>query len=315
MHYINTIIAIILATGMLIAPVSLRAEDLVTKEAVNVSTVAPLSVAIGVPANNMNIETGVATIFTASATGGSPSYGFLWNFGDSTTGAGANFTKTYTTAGSRKVTVTVTDFNQIQMTAEITVNVVTPSTPVSALVTTITSPSNNSSFRVGQSINFSSKATGGSPSYGFLWNFGDSTTGAGANFTKTYTTAGVKTVTLTTTDLSDTQATASIAVTISEDTNGDGEGNTNDPLTISNIRVTDVTYNSAIVRWTTNKAASSRVIYDKVSHASITGQSAPNFGYTNSTGTTDVETKVLEHAVTVTELFPSTTYYFRVLSQ
>src|SRR3989344_5655336 len=224
MHYINTIIAIILATGMLIAPVSLRAEDLVTEEAVNVSTVAPLSVAIGVPANNMNIETGVATIFTASATGGSPSYGFLWNFGDSTTGAGANFTKTYTTAG-------------------------------------------------------------------------------------------VKTVTLTTTDLSDTQATASIAVTISEDTNGDGEGNTNDPLTISNIRVTDVTYNSAIVRWTTNKAASSRVIYDKVSHASITGQSAPNFGYTNSTGTTDVETKVLEHAVTVTELFPSTTYYFRVLSQ
>ncbi|MEK7505252.1 MAG: fibronectin type III domain-containing protein, partial [Patescibacteria group bacterium] len=81
----------------------------------------------------------------------------------------------------------------------------------------------------------------------------------------------------------------------------------------SNIRVTDVTQNSAIVRWTTNLGASSRVIYDTASHANL-GE-APNYGYANSTETIDTGAGVTEHAVTLTGLSPATTYYFRVISE
>ena len=91
---------------------------------------------------------------------------------------------------------------------------------------------------------------------------------------------------------------------------------TSDPLTISNIRVTDVTKTSAIIRWTTNRAASSRVIYDTVSHSSISGQSAPNYGYQFSTETGDTGSgKVTEHAVTITNLTANTQYFFRVISE
>ena len=90
---------------------------------------------------------------------------------------------------------------------------------------------------------------------------------------------------------------------------------------IINIRVTDVTFQSAIIHWTTvnfddtGHPADSRVIYDTVSHPDISQAAAPNFSYTSSTDTFDADPKVVEHAVTVTGLLPSTPYYFRVISQ
>jgi hypothetical protein len=329
MRYFTNIIVIILAIGLLISPLSLRAED-----AVDSVVATALSASITAPANNATIQTGVATSFTASATGGEPSYGYLWNFGDSTTGAGSTFAKTYTTAGTRTVTVTVTDFAGAQATAQITVTITTPPPPppISDDTTPPTQPT-----IITSTINANATSTTGALTVTWTASTdptvaGQTTSGlAGYSYLIDHnpTTAPDATIETTTTSLTQTLTNGTWYLhLIAKDNAGNistpvthygpmgvATTVTPDPLTITNIRVTDVTYNSAIIHWTTNRVADSRVIYDTTSHSSITGQSAPNFGYASSTATTDADTKVTEHAVSVTNLLPSTAYYFRVLSQ
>lgn len=188
-----------------------------------------------------------------------------------------------------------------------------PAVVAAALASSVTSPANNSTFNVGQAITFTAAGSGGTPPYAYTWNFGDGSEAFGQSHAKTYTTAGTRTVTLGIHDFNQVVNSATLTVNIVDNvTPGPDPVET---LTISNIRVTDIAATSAIIRWTTNRAASSRVIYDNTSHASIAGQSAPNFGYANSTATSDTTTKVIEHAVTVSGLAASTTYYFRVISQ
>ncbi|MFH1170758.1 MAG: PKD domain-containing protein [Candidatus Vogelbacteria bacterium] len=422
MRYFTNILAAVLILGMFVFPsFIIRAEDNVADSV----TASALTAAISAPANNATIQTGVATSFTASGTAGEPPYAYTWDFGDGSTAFGQSYSKTYTTVGAKTVALTITDFAGHTANATITVTITEP-VVVSPLTASITAPANNTSIQTGVATSFTASANGGEPPYAYTWDFGDGSTAFGQSYSKTYTTAGAKTVALTITDFADHTANATITVTIttpppppppiSDDTtpptqptiitstinanatsttgaltitwaastdptvagqttsglagysylidhnpttapdatiettttsltqtltNGtwwihliakDNAGNISapithygpmgvettvapDPLTITNIRVTDITYNSAIIHWTTNRTADSRVIYDTVSHASITGQSAPNFGYASSTATTDADTKVTEHAVSVTDLLPSTAYYFRVLSQ
>lgn len=189
--------------------------------------------------------------------------------------------------------------------------------PVMAVAATlsvsITAPANNAEVTVGQSIVFSGQATGGEVgTYAFNWTWGDGTQTSSANnngqtsVNKTYDTVGAKTVLLRTTDINGITGTATITVNV--------VNASTDALAISNVRVTDITQNSAIVRWTTNKEATSRVIYDTVSHTDISGASAPNYSYANSTATSDESPKVTEHAVTVSGLSSNTQYFFRVIS-
>lgn len=168
----------------------------------------------------------------------------------------------------------------------------------------IDAPANNATFEVGQSISFVSSATGGQPPYVYVWNFGDGDQFGAQNTSHSYSQAGTYTVLMTVTDFASGHSTTQITLTIGEDDGGDA-------LTITNVRVTDITSNSVVVRWTTNQPATSRVIYDTTSHSTL-GE-APNYGYANSTGTDASE--VTEHAVTVSGLAPSTTYYFRAISQ
>lgn len=184
---------------------------------------------------------------------------------------------------------------------------VIPALALAATTPSITSPANNATFNVGQSINFAGTATGGTAPYSFVWTFGDSTTAFGENYSKSYTTAGTKTVRLTSSDHNAVEGETTITLNIVADDE--------DALAITNIRVTDITQTSAIVRWTTNRAADSRVIYDTVSHPDISGATGPNFGYAVSTATSDTSPKVTEHAVTVSGLTANTQYFFRVISQ
>lgn len=177
-----------------------------------------------------------------------------------------------------------------------------------ALTPTITAPANGSTFEVGETINFSASATGGTAPYSFVWTFGDATSAFGQNYAKSYTATGTKTVRLTVNDHNAVEAETTITVNILDEDDAD-------PLTISNIRVTDITQTSAVVRWTTNRPANSRVIYDTVSHPDISGQSGPNFGYAHSTATTNTDPKVTEHVVTISGLSANTQYFFRVISQ
>ena len=68
---------------------------------------------------------------------------------------------------------------------------------------------------------------------------------------------------------------------------------------------------TATITWHTNKSATSRVVYDTVSHASTLGV-APNYGYAFST--VEDATKVTFHTVVITGLTPGVTYYFRPIS-
>lgn len=184
---------------------------------------------------------------------------------------------------------------------------------INPLSATITAPTNGASFNIGQSITFSSTVSGGISPYVYLWDFdGNGTTdGLGQNFTKSdgFATAGSKTITLTVGDSANPQSTVTRTITVNI------TDSSTPALAISNIQVTNVTQNGATVTWTTNKGATSRVIYDTVSHSSIAGASAPNYGYANSTGTTNTDPKVTSHSVTLTGLSANTQYFFRVVSE
>lgn len=177
-----------------------------------------------------------------------------------------------------------------------------------ALTPSITAPANGATYNVGQTINFAGAATGGTAPYSFVWTFGDNTSAFGEMYSKSYSTAGTKTVRLTASDHNAVEGETTITLNIVA-------GTSTDALAISNIRVTDITQTSAVIRWTTNRAADSRVIYDTVSHPDISGATGPNFGYNVSTPTTDTSPKVTEHAVTVSGLTANTQYFFRVISQ
>ena len=69
---------------------------------------------------------------------------------------------------------------------------------------------------------------------------------------------------------------------------------------------------TATITWHTNRPATSRVIYDTVSH-DVLGD-PPNYGYQWSTPKIDEDPKVSFHTVIIEGLDPDTTYYFRPIS-
>src|SRR3989338_7399111 len=79
---------------------------------------------------------------------------------------------------------------------------------------------------------------------------------------------------------------------------------------ISDETGSSVSQSSLTITWTTDFVATSRVIYDTVSHA-VLGE-APNYGYTNST--VEDSTKVTSHSVDISGLTAGTTYYYRTVS-
>ncbi len=87
-------------------------------------------------------------------------------------------------------------------------------------------------------------------------------------------------------------------------------GDYNVPPVISNQSIVRTNDNSVLVTWTTNFPATSRVVYDTVSHSTL--GSAPNYGYTYST--TEDTNKVTSHSVTITGLTVNQDYYYRTVS-
>jgi len=109
---------------------------------------------------------------------------WTWDFGDGSTGTGANPVHTYAVAGSYVVCLTVLDANGTVCTScqTITVGGTPPCDP------TFT-------YNAGpQGVMFNS--AGNTTNTSWVWSFGDGTAGTGANVFHTYTTAGVYTVCL-----------------------------------------------------------------------------------------------------------------------
>ncbi len=120
--------------------------------------------------------------------------GYSWNFGDGTTGTGAVPTHVYAVGGTYTVTLTVTDsqFASNSITHSVSpTGTPPPSTPVAAFTSNCTALScafTDASTDTGGTIN------------DWSWDFGDGTTGTGANPTHVYASANTYTVKLKVTD-------------------------------------------------------------------------------------------------------------------
>jgi len=157
-------------------------------------------------------QTGQQVTFTASASGGTGPYTFGWSFGDGSTGSGYSVTHTFSLAGTYAVVLTVKDSSSPQQTV-LSQQSVTVSSPPPALTASFTfSPS---SPQVEQLVSFSSSASGGTSPYSYSWSFGDGSTGTGSSVTRTYSSAGSFTVTLTVKDSGSPQQTVTSQQTVS----------------------------------------------------------------------------------------------------
>ena len=100
----------------------------------------------------------------------------------------------------------------------------------------------------------------------------------------------------------------------------DNAGNPSDVLTaeygiapvISEETSSSLTETSGTITWSTDDPATSRVLYDTVSHAVL--DDSPNYGYANSTVEADTDPKVTDHSVVINGLTAGTTYFYRTVS-
>jgi outer membrane protein OmpA-like peptidoglycan-associated protein len=143
------------------------------------------------------LQAGETATFSASTNidRASPPVEFRWNFGDGTTATGEVATHSFATAGT--YTVNFTASNQAgrgTSTRSCTVTVTPP--PAPAEIVTVTATPQTFDVCQPTTVQFSANVRGDSP-LTYEWNFGDGTTGTGANPTHTYSEPGTYTVTLT----------------------------------------------------------------------------------------------------------------------
>ncbi|OJI09272.1 MAG: hypothetical protein COV08_01585 [Candidatus Vogelbacteria bacterium CG10_big_fil_rev_8_21_14_0_10_49_38] len=180
---------------------------------------------------------------------------------------------------------------------------------LAAVTATITSPVAGSTYNVGQTVNLAAASSGTNLTVNYVWSFSDGTAGfTGQTGSVAFSTPGTKTITVMAGDSSGANDVETVNITVN--------ATASQKPVISNIDWKDVTQTGVTITWDTNIPATSRVIYDTVSHPGTPDSAAaPNFGYANSTTEADVTTKVTNHSVTITGLAPGTKYYFRVLSR
>jgi PKD repeat protein len=128
---------------------------------------------------------GSAAVFTAigaaDQSGGSVSY--LWNFGDGTEGRGDAVIHTYTRNGSFNVTLVAQNDLGVKS------NVITRTISVinAPVLSRVTITSSTASAYVNSALSFSASVDGGALTpINYSWNFGDGTSGSGANVTHSY---------------------------------------------------------------------------------------------------------------------------------
>lgn len=150
--------------------------------------------------------------FTGSATGGTKSYTYSWNFDDGSTSTSQNPSHTYSKGGTYTATLTVTDTSSRQATSSLTITPATPPLSVSASASAYsgTDP---------LTVNFTTNVSGGISPYTYAWNFGDGSTSTSQNPSHSFTT-GTYTVSVTVTDAKSTKISKAMTITarISEST-------------------------------------------------------------------------------------------------
>ncbi len=131
--------------------------------------------------------------FTASATGGTAPYAFLWDFGDGQTSTEAAVAHTYASPGMYTWTLTVTDAASATCLKSGKVN-------AQAATLSCEATASPSSGTAPLDVAFTSAGSGGTPPYAMLWDFGDGQTSPYASITHIYQAPGTYGWTLTLTD-------------------------------------------------------------------------------------------------------------------
>ncbi len=173
-------------------------------------TIAPLPIAPSFTVSTNPTEVNLPVSFSAKASGGTlPYVSFSWNFGDgSAPGSGNTVTHSYASAGTFRVTVTVTD------SAGKTGTSTAQSLVLNAKLAASTITASPNPANTGQTINFIATTSGGVTPLICNWNFGDGATGTGCSTNQIYGTAGNFTATVTVTDSLGVAIPESIAVKI-----------------------------------------------------------------------------------------------------
>ncbi|MBF0099538.1 MAG: PKD domain-containing protein [Desulfobacterales bacterium] len=180
---------------------------------------SPPSATISTPTNNATFILNQSVSFQGSGTDSDGTIAsYHWNFGDSGTASGNMTTHSYTQSGSYTVTLTVTDDKGATATNSISIQIQQPvNSPPSA---TISTPTNNATFILNQSVSFQGSGTDSDGTIAsYHWNFGDGTSNSGNTITHTYTQAGTYSVRLTVTDDKGSSAIASITIQLQEPPN------------------------------------------------------------------------------------------------
>lgn len=169
---------------------------------------APAAVAGGPYTGTAGTAVSFSAVGSSDPAGLSLSY--AWTFGDATSGTGVSPTHTYSAAGTYTVVLTVTNSAGVSATASTTATIAAASQPP------VANAGGPYTGTAGTAITFN--GSGSSDPRGetltYIWDFGDSSTGSGANPTHTYNSAGTYTVKLTVTNTDKLSATATATATI-----------------------------------------------------------------------------------------------------
>ena len=158
---------------------------------------------------------------TVDASGSADSDGtirrYSWKWGDGTTGTGETASRRYATAGSYKVSLTVTDDRRATTTTTETVTVTVTKTvtvPAPAPNVAPTAAFTSSVSDLALTVDASGSADSDGTIAAYKWTWGDTTTSTGRTATHTYPTAGSYQVALTVTDNNGATTTVTKTVTV-----------------------------------------------------------------------------------------------------
>jgi len=126
---------------------------------VGFGTAQPLSVSV--TPHPVAADVGQSVSFTCSVTGGTTPYSYSWTFGDGSLGSGQTTSHTYSTAGIKTVTCTVSDAASAQASGTSAV-LISPAPSVQVV-------SVPSSVDLGQSVSFRATAAGGPDGFTYSW--------------------------------------------------------------------------------------------------------------------------------------------------
>ena len=173
------------------------------------STAIPINVTgvldVGVTASPTSGLGPLLTDLSATVTGGSPPYRYVWSFGDGAVGSGPSVVHTYPNPGRYLAVVTVSDALGHSAIGGVAVSVGSPALTVGAYG----NPTNGTSPLY---VTFGETVDGGVPPYTYAWTLGNGVTSTSAAPSTTYIGAGTFLARLNVTDATGQEATSLVTV-------------------------------------------------------------------------------------------------------